>query len=420
MMIKRLHVILYTIFKKYIENYSELPKACWQGIFFTLLESFAMGSCFFLSVYFVNILHIPVTMAGIMISFYGIGTVVGGLISGKLCDRITPKTISLINLLLQVLSFLLLANLHSISLLTITLLILGISIFGFLTSNDVWVLNQCKNQSDLRLKTINISRAALNLGFGISGMMIGVIAGKVFQDIFYLSSFVIFLAALYLLLQTKESNSTENNIKQEKINSQFALIKKMDKKILILILSCLFFVGLIIAQLSTTYPIYVQHAFPQMGIKSASILFSLNTILIVFFQAPLVNYVKKYNQIILVGVGAFLMGFGMLMLCFSFIFIISILSCIIWTIGEMLFMSMTRLICYEKGITKKKGQSLGLYQTIYASSKIVGPVLGGFIYHYFSGNMIWYLSAVIGWICLVSCYFFKINTKANFSYPIAS
>ncbi|MBV9575851.1 MAG: MFS transporter [Gammaproteobacteria bacterium] len=417
-MIKYLNGILYSALKKYIANYSGLPKACWQGVFFTLLESFAMGSCFFLSVYLVNMIHVPVTTAGIMISFYGVGTIAGGLISGKLCDRISSRIISLINLFLQVICFLLLANVHSIWFISIILLILGMAIFGFLTSNDIWALNQCKNRSDLCLKTINISRVALNLGLGLSGIMIGIIAEKTFLYIFYLSSFVISLMGIYLLLTT--SDLTANTITQEKINYHLTSTKQMDKQILILILACLFFVGLIIAQLSTTYPLYIQLAFPEMGLKSASILFSLNTFLIVLFQAPLVNYIKKYNQLIIVGVGAFLMGFGMLILNFSFLFIISILSCVIWTIGEMLFMSMTRLICYEKGAVKKKGQSLGLYQMVYASSKIAGPVLGSFIYRYFGGSMVWYLSAVIGGACMISCYLFKRITSANFSSSIAS
>lgn len=393
--------------KGYIENYLGLPKACWQAIILTFIESLAIGISFFLSLYFVDILHFDIAIAGILISCYGIGTVLGGLLGGKLSDKISPKIVSAISLLLQAAAFLLLAQLTSLEWLMLNLFILGITAYGFTTSNDVWMLNQCKGQSEVRLKTVNISRAAMNLGLGLSGAIIGLVSSSGFQSIFYLSGAILFLSSAYLLTQKDTAPSEPIQTGSSPTDKAILKAQKANRKVFMLILTCLFAVGLLISQLSATYPIYVQDAFPLLGIKAVSILFILDTILIVLFQAPLVNTLKNHNKIMVAGLGAFLMGLGMLVLSFSFTFTLGLISCVIWTTGEMLFVPMAQLLCYEKGEEKKKGQSMGVYRAVYACSMVAGPTLGGIIYHYFGGNMLWYISAVMGCLCLAACRYYK-------------
>ena len=56
----------------------------------------------------------------------------------------------------------------------------------------------------------------------------------------------------------------------------------------------------------------------------------------------------------MIGYGAFLMGFGMFMLNFSFVFYLAIIACVIYTMGEMSFFSVAQLVCYQEGGAQKK------------------------------------------------------------------
>lgn len=393
--------------KGYAENYTGLPKACWQAIILTFIESIAIGVCFFLSLYFVDNLHFSVATAGMLISCYGVGTAVGGIVGGKLSDIISPKTVSLVGLFLLSLAFLLLTKLTSVESLMLNLFILGVAGYSFAASNDVWMLNQCKGRSDIRLKAVNISRVASNLGVGISGTMVGIVTSAGFQSLFYLFGTLIFLSAVYSITQ-RENDAFSKISLVENASSNITIHKtNTSMKIVLLILLCEFAVGLIISQLSATYPIYVQSAFPEFGIKAVSILFILDTALIVLFQAPLINYLKRYNRLVIAGLGAFLMGFGMLVLSFSFVFALGLISCAIWTTGEMLFIPTAQLLCYEKAAENKKGQIMGIYKAVFALSMIVGPAVGSAIYQYAGGDMLWYLSAVVGVICLIACWYYK-------------
>jgi MFS family permease len=189
--------------------------------------------------------------------------------------------------------------------------------------------------------------------------------------------------------------------------SSLSIQKNDNKKTFLLMLNCLFLIGIIISQLSITYPVYIQESFPQMGTRAVSILFILDTLLIVIFQAPLANSLKAFNKIFLVGVGAFLMGLGLFILNFSMLFYGAIISCLIWTTGEMIFIGMAQFSCYEAGAEKKKGHAMGLFQATSAAGRIIGPIIGGYIYYSVGGHVLWSLSMVIGIYCLLICLYFR-------------
>lgn len=396
---------LITFAKKYATNYKGLPLLCWQGIILMILNTLTIGICFFLSLYFVNVRHFTPSISGLLLSCYGLGTVSGGLIAGKLSDKFSPRLISLVSLFAQSAAFFLLIYLQSSFTLMADLFLLGLTAYGFKTSNNVWMLSMCRNDTDLRYKTISISHVGANFGLGLSGVLIASMSQYGFQSIFYLSSLLLLCSALYLQFQSHTTTHMSLSTSAQYHNKHS--YSNASSMILLLIISCVFLIGLIIAQLSATYPLYIQDSFPQLGINAVSILFILDTLLIVFFQAPLTTLVSKQNKLLVTGFGALLMGLGMLVLAYSNVFALAILSCIIWTIGEMLFISTAQLLCYELGGNQKKGQSLGLFQTTFAASNVIGPIIGGIIYQSFGGNLLWYCSMFIGTMCFLLCWYFS-------------
>ncbi|MBV9575165.1 MAG: MFS transporter [Gammaproteobacteria bacterium] len=399
--------------RRYFAHYSHLSKECWQGTFLIFIQSLATGTCYFLSLYFVNVLNISIAASGLLISAYGVGNVFGSLFSGKLSDMISAKRISNLTLFIQALAFFLLTQFSNENILLMIMFVNGFCAYGFITSNNVWLLKGCQNQPEMRLKIINIRRAAANLGMGVSGLMIGFLTLQQFPLLFNLMSAALIFSAFYLHFFVNDKNDItilNNNI--NKISSSLS-INNYHKKIILLILLCVFLINLIIAQLSITYPIYIQQLFPQMGTQSVSILFILDTLLIVFFQTPLVNNLKNFNKILFVGIGAFLMGAGMYLLNFSSFFYIAIISCLIWTTGEMIFISMAQFVCYEAGSEQKKGHTMGAFQATTAVAKIIGPAMGAYIYHVLGPNTLWSSSMIIGIFCFLMCFYFR---KHDFIY----
>jgi MFS family permease len=328
-----------------------------------------------------------------IMSCYGLGTIFGGSIGGKLSDQISPRIVSIGNLLLQSLGFFILMVAKSPCLLMLALLIIGFGSYGFIISNHTWTLSH--SQQKHRLKTINILDASSNLGLGISGIIISLVSTESFHILFLIAGTILLaLTANLILKYDKTTSATSSDTITDELHTA-------QNHIFYFVLFSVFIAGLIISQISSTYPIYLQHLFPSMGNKSFGILFTINTFFVVFLQTPIVNLIGKLNKTLLSSTGVLLLGTGLLILNFSYIFAIAILACIVTTIGEILFFSVAQLICYESGSDNKKGSRLGLFRTFYAASRIAGPVTGGFIYQIYSGQTLWLCCFICGMVCFI-------------------
>ncbi|OGT53113.1 MAG: hypothetical protein A3E84_02500 [Gammaproteobacteria bacterium RIFCSPHIGHO2_12_FULL_42_13] len=396
--------------KGYISSYRGLKKACWQGMLLNFIESVFVGVYYFLPLYFISELNINIAIASIIISFYGLGTILGGFLGGKLSDEIGSGLVSIGSLVLQGLAMVILLKLHSVNLIIIDLFFMGVASYAFITSNHLWVLGLCGDDENARLKVINILNVASNLGSGLSAVIIGVLASYSFRNILNVSAGCIFLSAIYFsYLNNSGNKKTYSHVENtEKSHDKVQAAKfGISNNVFYLILVCVFLVGLIIFQMNTTYSLYIKETFPKYGMQGVGFLYALNCFLVVLFQAPIVNVFQPYNKLIMAGVGAFMLGFGMFMLSFSFIFPLAILSCFIYTTGEMLFFSMAQFICYHSGHQNKRGSSLGMYRVVYACSRVIGPAIGGYTFQYLGGNGVWFGCGVIGIFSLLACCYYR-------------
>lgn len=101
------------------------------------------------------------------------------------------------------------------------------------------------------------------------------------------------------------------------------------------------------------------------------------------------------------GIGAFLLGFGMFMLIYSGYISTIIAACIIYTIGEMIFFSMSQLVCYQFSEERQRGKTMGLYEMVFALSTTFSPTLGGWVYHLFGGQFLWLTCGLMGSVGLI-------------------
>ena len=397
-----------SIAKKYFLQYAGLSKGAWRGAFISLVQSSFGGICFFLSLYFVNTLGFSIAVAGTIMSCYGLGTITGGIISGKLSDKIDPFSILAVSVLSQGMFFLCLIDCNGILSLVIVMFFMGVSTYGVITTNNILTLSELTDDR-ARLRSTNFLYTASNLGIGLSALMVSIFSGYSFKNLFFSAGISLIVMGIYFLIFygpphiEKNSNKLSDNIDYAEKNENL----KNNKKITRLVLICLFFVGFIIAQRSTTYTVFLHQAFPALGIGGVGFLYALNPISIIIFQTPLGNMVAHFNKVLIIGVGGFLMGLGMFILGVLPFFSAAILACFVYTFGEMLFFTMAQLVCYQKSAIQKRGYSVGLFRMVYAFSIVFRPSIFGFIYEHIDGDSLWYLCGFIGMATLLACNYYK-------------
>lgn len=396
--------------RKYIASINHLPRECRPGIWLSFIGSTLAAVYYFLTIYFVDVLAMTTSSAGLLISSYGIGTIVGGYIGGYLSDKISPRLVSTLGLFGQSILFAALAKLKHPYSISIDLFILGIASYCFITSNYVAVLSYTHNEKT-RLASINILNMVSNLGIGIASLIIAELSVIGYVNIFYLSGSLLLALSFYSFIHMTKPIKNISHAEFEKNNKSTMTCattsKKPNNKGIKLALACLFFTGMIVSQLSTTYSIYLKQSFPQLGIHAFSIFFTLNTVLIVLFQNILVSQFININRLVMIGIGSLLIGTGMFMLNFPYSIMFIVLSCFVYSTGEMIFFSMVQLFCYQASNHENKGSGLGTYRMIYASSRFAGPAIGGAIYHYLGSNVLWSASGIIGVTFLLLCCHFR-------------
>ena len=166
------------IVKSYLKSYQGLSLYSWQRIFLSFINSIANGTVYYLSLYFYTKLNFPTPVIGLLLSFFGIGTMVGSFVSGYLCDRLDSNKISTLFMFINALSLLILLNFHSLLFIIIDLFAMGTANFGFVIANTSDLL---KNKTTIKnkLQIISLLRTVNNLSLGIAVLM----GGFIFQMI---------------------------------------------------------------------------------------------------------------------------------------------------------------------------------------------------------------------------------------------
>ncbi len=404
---------LLSLGKFYLKSYTGLPVACWRGMILNFIQSAIRSSFYFLSIYFIQDLHFDTVTVGSMISCYGLGAIFGGYLGGKLSDFFSPLVVSAVFILCQAGLYFLLPCVHSIYLLIMIILPLGLTSYAAITASHLWILGQC-DSAESRMKAINLFSTSSNLGMGIAGLIISMIASFGFHFIFSMTGLCLLFLSMYFFSLIKSETRGHNHIFSVDDENKMAASLSINKSIIYFyILPSVLFIGAIVSQFSSMYPIYIEATFPVVGLKVVSLLFSINTFMIVLLATPIGDYANRFDRLFMMSLGGCFIGAGMFMLALSSTLLFIMMACMIYTIGEIIFFCMAQFLCYQSALPNKKGHGLGLFRIVYASSRMIGPVAGGYIYQINNGLTLWYLSGALGLLCLLGYQSIKISLLSD-------
>lgn len=395
------------LIKLYLDQYRGITKQSWYRVTLTFINDLASGIIFFLPIYFVQLLHFNVATAGIIISCHGVGKALGGHIGGRLTEKMNPDKIVMYCLLIDALMFAGLMTAISLFAILAIVFILGVTAYTFSTANKICVLDSAKSDESSQIKLLSVFYASSNLGIGLSAMVIGYLSVFGFKTIFLLSSLILIISFISVMLQ--QGSPVKLPVTSNEMNSDPCNPNDLTRNYLIpyFMLGSLFVIGMIISQLGSTYPIYLSHVLPNHSINAVSIVFTINSLLILFLQTPVANYFGGFNKIITIGIGAFLMAGSMASLIVTHSMLALIFAMFAYTLGEMIFFSLAQFVIYQHSSPSRQARNVGLFQTVLAVSMIIGPTVGGYLYHQCGGNILWAACGVAGLLCLVVTIHFK-------------
>ncbi|MGV6829130.1 MAG: MDR family MFS transporter [Flavobacteriales bacterium] len=401
------------IYLNYIASFKGLSKEIWFLAFVTFINRAGTMVLPFLSRYLNEDLQFNFEDVGIILSFFGIGSLVGHYLGGKLTDKIGFYNVMVRSLLTT--GFLFIALQYITSFWGLAFSIFFIMSIADMFRPALFVSMKAYSKPKNQTRSLALVRLAINLGF-VFGPMVGglLIVKSGYSTLFWIDGITCILSTLLFVTLVKKK-SLHQEEQEEKIIKKEPNFKIYQDKPYLIFLGISFLMGMLFMQLFFTLPTY---HFKQFGLSEdyTGLLMLLNGVLIVVLEMPLVSWIEKIKtpKPKLFFYASFLMGISFLFLLFDNFWQILILHLILITFGEMISFPFTNTFAMNRAKKGYEGSYMAWYSISFSFAHIICPVLSFFIIDHFGYATNWVVTAVYGFLAmLLSFWLFTFLKKSN-------
>src|ERR1700743_854062 len=399
----------------YKKAYSGLSRNSWYLCLVMFINRSGTMVIPFMTIYCTQKLHFTVEQTGIIMALFGIGSLCGAFIGGKLTDKYGFYYVQVLGLVVGGLLFLLLGFQKTFLSVGICSFILNMCNDGFRPANSTAVAHYSTDQNRTRSNSLN--RLAVNLGWAFGGFLGGTLAHIDYHLLFWVDGSTNILAGLLLLKLlpfskiTKAARSVLEVASGKSAYRDYVYLAFIG--LLILYATCFF-------QIFTMQPLFykTQWHFTEQFIGG---LMGINGLLIVMFEMIIVhNFEGKRHPLRYIYIGILLVGAGFVLLNFLPASYYSALFILLFiTLGEILSMPFMNSFWIMRTNANNRGEYAALYAMGWSAASIISPVIGGQVITFVSYNLLWWIT---GAICLGASMgmlmLYRINNKKNITVPI--
>ncbi len=383
------------------QDLRSLPREAWILFAATLVNRAGSMVLPFFVLYLTQELAFPATTAGLMLFLYGAGALVAAPVAGWLADRHGPVPILRTSLLLSGAILLAFPLAKSVGAMVTATLLLAVATESFRPASMSLVGDLVP--APQRKTAFSVNRLAINLGMSVGPAAGGFLAAVSFRSIFWVDGGTSILAGSILVAAAFRAHHrpAELGIElpwyKDLLRSVFAI--HADRRFLYL-LAGIFPVTLVFFQHLSTMPLFLVR---ELGVpvKNYGLLFSLNTLLIVFLEVPLNSATSHWPHRTTLALGALLSGIGFGAMALTGNIWTVAATVVVWTFGEMLFFPAVAAYTTDIAPERRRGEYMGLSQMTFGLAFMLGPWAGTAILERFGGRTVWAATLLLGILAAV-------------------
>ena len=244
-----------------------------------------------------------------------------------------------------------------------------------------------------RLDAFSLNRIGANVGFAIGPALAGILAefnyGWAFIVPFFVSVFVFMIYAKYI----RETRPTSTGTQRTSKGFSFP---KNDRKffIIVILLSMIWFIA---GQWGTTLTLFLSSGY-LISDQTIGFLYAFNGIIVIFFQIPVNNLLRKWHDFKRLALGSFIYSFAFFFYSLTSYIPLLFANTFFLTIGENVLSPSTQTVIAKAAPEDKRGEYFGSYYAISGLIVPMAPLLGtyglGFLIH--AGIVFWGLVGLSG------------------------
>ncbi|ROI13556.1 MFS transporter [Epilithonimonas hominis] len=343
----------------------------------------------FLGVYMTDHLKFSLENTGIVLSFYGIGSVLGSWLGGFLTDKFGEYYIQSWSLFLSAPIFIIMPFFSSVEMMALLIFLQSAISDTFRPANSVAITKYARPEN--LTKAFSLNRMAINLGFSIGPALGGILSGISYNFLFIVNGIGAVIAGVIYVIFFRKRNKI---FRKKKKSETTEVVKKIGKSpykdypFLLYSFLCAVF-AVCFFQFFNTIPLFYKDV-AKLDQSTIGFILGYSGFIIVLLEMPLVSLAERVLKIPqILSIGIIMSGISYLLLLFGSNIPLLLLSMSILSIAEIWvlpFMSTVTALRAERG---NKGAYMGLNGIAFSFSFIFTPFLGTYVVSHFGFDSLW-------------------------------
>jgi predicted MFS family arabinose efflux permease len=339
--------------------------------------------------------------AGAVVGFFGLGSICGGWIGGRLTDKIGFHRVQVFTLAGGGLLFVLLGQLRSYPLICCCAFVLNLVNDAFRPANSTAIAAYSKEEN--RTRSYSLNRLAINLGWALGGTIGGILASVNIHLLFWVDGGTNLLAAL--LLRFFLGHSTEPAETRPEKKADVEVRSPYRDKIYLGFIACTIVYAACFFQVFSVLPVFYKRVF-HMPEYMIGLLMTMNGLLIACFEMVLVFKMEgRRENLFYVFYGSCLLGLTYFLLNILPGYAYTAYFCMfLMTAGEILSMSFLNSFWISRTEAANRGRYAGLYTIAWSTAQVIGPAGGAEIAQHAGFRFLWW---IVGGVCILAAFGFS-------------
>lgn len=389
--------------RNYINNFKGFSREIWILTLITFINRAGTMVLPFLSKYLREDLHFTYGQVGWIMVCFGLGSMAGSWLGGKLSDKIGFYKIMVFSLFTSGLLFF--AIQYVTTFYSLCFAIFGIMMIADMFRPAMYVSLGTYAKPENRARAFTLVRLAINLGFAAGPAMGGLIIMNMgYHGLFWVDGAACILAISIFAILVKEKKKP----KFEHLTFDTSAVAKSvyDDTIFWVFLFVSFISALIFFQLFTTLPLYHAEKYGLTEFQTG-LLMTMNGLLIFFLEMPIVSTFESKNtsKLKLILIGCLLMSFSFFVLLFDTFAGILVISMILMTFGEMMVFPFSNSFALSRAPKGQEGRYMALFTMSFSLAHIGSSKSGLELIEYFGYRTNWIVMGTLGLLATIACYY---------------
>jgi MFS family permease len=348
----------------------------------------------FFSLYITQKFEVGMTEAGLVLGFFSIFSMLGGVIGGALTDKLGRRSLILFGLVFSALSTLLLGLVNAFWMLFPMAVLTGFLSDIAHPAHQAMIADILPEKQ--RAEGFGILRVVANISWIIGPTIGGLIANQSYFYLFVIDAVIsCFVAGLfYMFIPETKPKATAEAEGQSVLQSFIGYGVVLKDLAFVAFITAGMLMLLAYQQMYSSLSVYLRdnHSIDPQGY---GFLMSTSAITVILFQFWVTRRIKHRPPFLMMALGSlfYMIGFGM----FGFVtaYWLFALNIVIVTIGEMIVMPTSQALAANFAPEDMRGRYMAVFGMTWAIPSIFGPGAAGLILDNLNPNLLWYVAGIL-------------------------